>query len=82
VFCALARRKAADLAAYVSQDRSEDDVTVTVRVPEHAQNPEYALQVNARQEGTGGQYDNVVNYLLTHGRDEMDANDEQDEVTR
>ena len=64
---------AVELASYVTQDRSADDVTVTVTVPEHAQNPEFALQVNARQEGSGGNYDNVLNYLLTHGRDEMDG---------
>ncbi|KAK7116087.1 lim and transglutaminase domain protein ltd-1-like [Littorina saxatilis] len=62
-----------DLSSYVTNDRSGDDVTITVTVPEHAQNPEYALQVNARQEGSSGSYDNIVNYLLTHGRDETDG---------
>lgn len=61
---------AEELASYVTQDRSGDDVTITVTVPDHAQNPEYALQVNARQAGSSGGYDNVINYLLTHGRDE------------
>ena len=61
---------AEELASYVTQDRSGDDVTITVTVPEHAQNPEYALQVNARQAGSSGGYDNVINYLLTHRMEE------------
>ena len=70
-------RSPEELTSYVEQEHSDEDVTVTVKVPEHAQNPEYALQVNARQQGSNGPYDNVVNYLLTHGRDQVsDDNNE------
>lgn len=61
-----------ELASYVRQDESNNNVTIAVTVPEHAQNPEYALQVNIRQEGSQEPYENVVNYLLTHGNKEVE----------
>lgn len=72
-------KKPEDLSSYVVQDRSDDDVTVTVTIPDHAQNPEYALQVNVRQEGSAGEYNNVVNYLLTHDRNETSEPDKEQE---
>ncbi|KAK7496944.1 hypothetical protein BaRGS_00011924 [Batillaria attramentaria] len=62
-------QSASELDQYVTRDQSGDEVTITVNVPEHAQNPEYALQVNVRPEGSKGGFENVVNYLLTHGKD-------------
>lgn len=62
-------QSASELAHHVTQDQSGDEVTITVTVPEHAQNPEYALQINVRPQGTYGGFENVVNYLLTHGKD-------------
>nr|KAG5706574.1 hypothetical protein BaRGS_028745 [Batillaria attramentaria] len=71
-------QSASELAHHVTQDQSGDEVTITVNVPEHAQNPEYALQVNVRPEGTSGEFENVANYLLTHGKDTADTDEASD----
>ncbi|KAK7496946.1 hypothetical protein BaRGS_00011926 [Batillaria attramentaria] len=71
-------QSASELAHHVAQDKSGDEVTITVNVPEHAQNPEYALQVNVRPEGTSGEFENVANYLLTHGKDTADSDESSD----
>lgn len=67
---------ASDLASNVNVEQTDDDVTIAVKVPEHARDPEYALEVNAKPKGAKGPRKNVANYLLSSGREEPDGNDE------
>ena len=39
-----------------------------VRVPWHEQNPEFSLQVDAKETNSVAKYVNVLNYLLTPDR--------------
>lgn len=64
--------QSSELQSYIRQDDSNQNVKIVVTVPEHAQNPEYALQINTREQGSKGPYENVVNYLLTHDKKEVE----------
>lgn len=60
------------LAPYIKKEESGNNVTIAVTVPGHAQNPEYALQINTRKQGSKAKFENVINYLLTHGNEEIE----------
>lgn len=63
---------ASELTSYVTQNHDDGNVTIEVTVPQHAHNPEYALQVNTRPAGSRQNFENVVNYLLTHDKQELE----------
>ncbi|XP_070187830.1 hillarin-like isoform X2 [Littorina saxatilis] len=54
-----------ELESRVTQEEDGNTVTVTVKVPYHAQNPEFTLQVNAKTKDSEADFMNVLNYLLT-----------------
>ncbi|XP_041365527.1 hillarin-like isoform X2 [Gigantopelta aegis] len=55
-----------NLHKYVNQEVNGDEVTVTVTMPDASvsNNPEYALEINAREKGSKNKFDNVCNYLI------------------
>ncbi|XP_070182533.1 uncharacterized protein [Littorina saxatilis] len=54
-----------ELESRVTQEEDGDTMTATVKVPYHAQNPEFTLQVNAKEKDSEADFMNVLNYLLT-----------------
>ena len=65
-----------NLSKYVSQEVNGDEITITVTMPDSSvsNNPEYALEINAREKGSRNKFDNVCNYLLCADKKEWGKN--------